>query len=188
MTVLRRAIDLLLEILIALVVITPFVAVWWGFHSSNLAIHLPRSALEMTPDRLGLPYENISFLTEDGLRMAGWFVPHEGSSKAIVICHGWGAERSNVLPSTFFLHRGGYNLLYFDFRNHGESQGDRSSLGRLETMDLSAALSYLASKKTAQSRWTGVWALSMGGGCCDHGGRRPARDQGGRRGEPVFVL
>jgi dipeptidyl aminopeptidase/acylaminoacyl peptidase len=135
---------------------------WWGFYSSNLIIKAPRSPQEMTPGVLGLPYESASFLSEDGVKLAGWFVPSPGSGKTIIVCHGWSAERSNTLPSTAFLHQGGYNLLYFDFRNHGESGGNRSSLGPWEGRDLMAAVRTLLQNKQGSARWIGAWGLSMG--------------------------
>jgi len=116
----------------------------------------------MNPAALGLPYEDIAFLSEDGVKLVGWFVPSPGSGKTIIVCHGWSAERSNALSSTAFLHPSGYNLLYFDFRNHGESGGDRSSLGPWEGRDLIAAIRVLLENKKASAAWIGAWGLSMG--------------------------
>ena len=117
----------------------------------------------MHPDLLGLPFENVSFPSTDGVPLKGWFIPAEGSEKTIIVCHGWGAEMSNVLPSTAFLHKGGYNLFYFDFRNHGESGGTVSSIGPLESRDFEAAIQFLQKNKAGSVRWMGVFGLSMGG-------------------------
>jgi len=135
--------------------------VWWGFYSSNLIIKAPRSNQETNPEFFGLSYEDISFISSDGVKLKGWFIPVQNSQRTVVVCHGWSAERSNVLPSTAFLHKAGYNLLYFDFRNHGESGGILSSIGPWEIQDLQAALDFLKGKKVA-AEWVGVWGLSMG--------------------------
>ena len=134
----------------------------WGFYSSNLALKAPRCPPETNPAAFGLEAEDISFLTEDGIRLKGWFVPSMGSHKTIIVTHGWSAERSGTLSSTAFLRRGGYNLLYFDFRNHGESGGTLSSVGRWETRDLLAAIRFLLQNKGEAAGWIGVWGLSMG--------------------------
>jgi fermentation-respiration switch protein FrsA (DUF1100 family) len=108
----------------------------------------------------------MSFVTEDNVQIDGWFVPARSgpSDKTLIVCHGWGANRSDVLLSTLFLNnKGGFNLLYFDFRNHGTSGGTLSSLGGLELRDFSAALSYLKKNNPEASRWIGAHGFSMGG-------------------------
>jgi uncharacterized protein len=56
----------------------------------------------------------------------------------------------------------GFNLLYFDFRNHGKSGGNVSSLGKLESEDLKAAIDFLKNQKPKQSEKIGVYGISMG--------------------------
>jgi len=138
--------------------------VLWGWYSSNLVITMERSPLSVIPAAFGLAYEETTFPAPDGVVLKGWFVPAaKPSDTTIVLCHGWGADRANLLPSTVFLNqRGGYNLCYFDFRNHGESGGTRSSLGPLEIGDMEAALDYITRAKPEQTRRLGVYGLSMG--------------------------
>jgi dipeptidyl aminopeptidase/acylaminoacyl peptidase len=135
----------------------------WGFYSSSLVIKSPRSPQETNPGSFGLTYENFSFVTEDGVRLNGWFVPCPGSAKTVISCHGWSAERSTIISSTLFLQNKGYNLLYFDFRNHGDSGGHLSSIIPWECRDLLAAIRALTEQKKEAARWIGVWGLSMGG-------------------------
>lgn len=136
----------------------------WGWFSSNLILRLPRLPLGTVPEEYGISAERVQWMTEDGLIIRGWFIPGRPSQQAtIIILHGWGANRSDVLPSTFFLsRRGGYHLLYFDFRNHGESEGTVCSLGGLELKDFSAAVAFLRQHKPQQSMRIGVYGLSMG--------------------------
>jgi uncharacterized protein len=142
----------------------------WGWYSSSLVIIQERLPIQAIPASFGLRAEDVSFSASDGVSLAGWFVPAQPSSGAaradttIVVCHGWGANRSDVLSSTVFLNlRGGYNLLYFDFRNHGESDGKRSSLGAFESWDLEGAIDFLRKQKPDKARRLGVFGLSMGG-------------------------
>jgi len=140
-------------------------AVAGGWYASFMVTAMTPMANEIAPDILGLPFEDVSFKASDGLRLAGWFVPSEkGSDATVVVCHGWGANRADVLPLTAFLHRqGGYNLFYFDFRAHGDSEGRFSTLGPYESRDLEAALDWLKENKPAATRRLGVFGLSMGG-------------------------
>jgi dipeptidyl aminopeptidase/acylaminoacyl peptidase len=58
-----------------------------------------------------------------------------------------------------FLHED-FNLLLFDFRYLGESEGSYSSAGAKEVEDLLAAIRFL---KTRGIKEVGVWGFSMGG-------------------------
>jgi len=138
------------------------IVVGWGFYSSSLILNPSKSRPEAAPGVFGLTPQEVAFDTTDGIRLKGWFVSAPGSSKTVIACHGWSAERSSTLACTSFLRRVGYNLLYFDFRNHGESGGTLSSVGPLESRDLEAALGFLSRHKTDAARWIGVWGLSMG--------------------------
>ena len=101
-------------------------------HAAKRVLHpvSKRKALDAWPDQFGLPYENVYFKTEDKVQLKGWFIPSEAySNKTIVLMHGWGMNRADILKNTYFLHDLGFNLLYFDFRALGESGGKTSSIG-----------------------------------------------------------
>ncbi|OQA92060.1 MAG: Alpha/beta hydrolase family protein [Elusimicrobia bacterium ADurb.Bin231] len=136
----------------------------WGYFSSSLVLKVGRSPITLSPKDVGMEYEEVKFTSSDGMEISGWFVRSEHRSSATVItCHGWGANRSDVLPSTFFLAKTGFNILYFDFRNHGQSGGRISSLGYLEALDLKAAIDYLKNEKSSYAEKIGVYGVSMGG-------------------------
>jgi fermentation-respiration switch protein FrsA (DUF1100 family) len=136
----------------------------WGWYSSDLILSLHRERITVLPGSFGLAFEEVTFKASDGTPLKGWFVPSPvGSDATIILCHGRGTCRSDILPATQHLvSRGHYNLLYFDFRNHGESGGRKTTLGRLETLDLEAALDWVKKAKPDRSRRVGVYGLSMG--------------------------
>ena len=47
-----------------------------------------------------------------------------------------------MLSQAAMLHRHGYGLLLFDFRAHGESEGERITFGHLESLDARAAVEH----------------------------------------------
>lgn len=152
-------IPMVLNIFILLVI---FIFIW-GWFSSSLILKVPKLALEINPASFNLISENIEFLTSDGIKISGWFIRSKKSSdKTIIICHGWGANKADVFPSTMYLLKKGFNLLYFDFRNHGASGGNVSSIGKLEGLDLTAAVEYLKKEKPELSEKIGVYGISMG--------------------------
>lgn len=136
---------------------------FWGFVTSNLILKIPRLPLDANPKTFGHEYESFKIVTEDGVEIEGWFVPAKlKSEKTIVVLHGWGANRSDVLPSTIFLSSD-YNMVYFDFRNHGRSGGNSTSLTCLEVKDFLSVVRYLKSEKREISKIIGVFGFSMGG-------------------------
>ncbi len=122
-----------------------------------------RKPLYVWPDEYKMAYENIYFTTEDKVLIKGWFIPCEESEKTIILMHGWGMNRSDILKNTYFLHDLGFNLVYFDFRALGESGGKVSSIGYLETRDALAAVKYLKETRPESCKKIGLYGLSMGG-------------------------
>ena len=141
----------------------------WGFY---ISVRPPKIISTATPKDLGLAYENISFITQDGLTLRGWFIAQHDSAqvlpkslkqnqdaKTIILLHGYPADKGNILPSLAFLNKK-YNLLLFDFRYLGESQGKYSTAGAKEKEDLLATIKFLKARGIKE---VGVWGLSMGG-------------------------
>ena len=146
------------------IIILIFILIFiWGWFSSSLVLKAGLLPIEQKPDDFNVMCENVSFFTDDNINIKGWFLPSkEKSYKTIIICHGWGTNKSDVLSSTIFFLKRGFNLLYFDFRNHGESGGNKSSLGKLESQDLISAVDFLKTKKKQQSEKIGIYGVSMG--------------------------
>ena len=109
------------------------------------SIHPPRHITKMTPADLGLDYEDISIFTDDNVKLAGWFIPAKNiEKKAIIICHGYPADKGDVLSFATFLHND-FNLLFFDFRSMGKSEGKITTAGWNERRDFLAAVEYIKS-------------------------------------------
>lgn len=130
----------------------------FGFYNS---IRPPKIISKITPQDLGLNYEEISFVTEDNLTLRGWFIPHSGKNdvKTIIFLHGYPADKGNILPTISFLNKD-YNLFLFDFRYFGESEGHYSTAGAKEVKDVKAAVEFLKRRGINE---VGVWGFSMGG-------------------------
>ena len=109
---------------------------------------IPKPPLPCQPDDYYLPYENVLFTAADGVVLKGWFIPstNEDSSETVIICHGRGSNKGQLLQKTHFLAEK-YNLFYFDFRACGESKGNMSTIGYMETRDFDAAYTFLKTNK-----------------------------------------
>ncbi len=135
-----------------------------GYYGAGMLMHPPAmSPMEIFPDRFGASYEKISFPTPDGLTLSGWFIPSaDGGDRTVLVCHGWGDNKGLMLEQTLFLRREGCNLFYFDFRGHGESGGNRVTLGKEELLDFSAAVDCLRRTRPKCAANLAVLGQSMG--------------------------
>jgi alpha-beta hydrolase superfamily lysophospholipase len=115
------------------------------------------------PTDYGLAYENVEFAARDGVRLRGWFIPADSASPArgtVIFCHGHGGSMDPDIKYAPWFHQAGYNVLMFDFRGHGSSDGRRVSMGALERLDLLGAADYLRGRGIER---VGVLGFSMGG-------------------------
>ncbi|MBI3892369.1 MAG: alpha/beta fold hydrolase [Candidatus Wallbacteria bacterium] len=127
--------------------------------SNVFRVHVPLGTL---PRDLGMQARDVKFVTEDGLTLSGWLIPAATAPPrgAVLVVHGVGANRSDVLPRASFLTKAGYTCLLPDLRCHGESEGRRCSYGLYERLDIRASLDEL--KRQAPDLPIGVLAQSMG--------------------------
>ncbi len=102
-----------------------------------------RRPLGAVPEKFLTSFEAVHFPAKDGVSLAGWFVPCVGARQAIVLLHGFGSTRTQMLARAQFLHAQGYAALLYDARGHGESGGELVSFGWQERHDLLTALNWL---------------------------------------------
>lgn len=99
----------------------------------------PQSELLRTPTQLKLAYENVYFLTEDRLRLHGWWLPAKNETKGTVLfLHGNAENISTHIGSVMWLPDEGFNVFLFDYRGYGLSQGEADLAGLHQ--DIEAAL------------------------------------------------
>jgi len=99
-----------------------------------------------SPAEYGLEFEKIAFQTADGLTLRGWLVSGSDLQRVVVILHGHGGSIDYDLKYVPYLHAAGYNVLQFDFRGHGRSQGNAITFGYLERRDVQAAVKFLCGR------------------------------------------
>lgn len=113
-----------------------------------------------TPSDFNLPFQDVSLITSDGLKLAAWYIP--GSrSQAIILVHSLNSNRGAMLPTAQILAEAGYHLLLIDLRGHGDSEGHQISYGYREAWDVQAAADYLAALPEIES--IGAVGNSLGG-------------------------
>jgi fermentation-respiration switch protein FrsA (DUF1100 family) len=89
-------------------------------------------------------------VTDDGVRIAGWYIPAgDGSgptAPTVVLVHGFNNTKANILAYGEGLHQQ-FNLVAFDMRNRGRSTGTQTTAGVLEQKDLRAIIDWIEREK-----------------------------------------
>ena len=85
--------------------------------------------------------------TDDGVRLAGWYVTSTNRA-AVVLLHGAGSTRSDVLDEAAVLAGDGFGVLMIDARGHGDSGGRAMDFGWYGDADIAAAADLQASLAT----------------------------------------
>jgi len=114
------------------------------------------------PADYGLVNRDEPLATDDGLQLAAWYVPGT-RPESLILVHGLGANRADMLDLATVLHTRGYNLLLPDLRAHGRSQGNVSTLGVKEVRDIQAAVKYLQLQPEVDPYRIGIYGASLGG-------------------------
>jgi fermentation-respiration switch protein FrsA (DUF1100 family) len=119
-----------------------------------LLVYRPKVVLEGDPRKqLQRDFALAQFVSVDGIKLTGWWIPAgtmppaleadvagQWGRRSVVLCHGVGSGKEHLLSLAGVVSSGGFNVLVFDFRGHGESQGHWISYGDLERRDVLAAV------------------------------------------------
>lgn len=151
-------------------------------------VQWPRAPIYHRPDEVGLAYEDVTFPSEDGVPLEGWYIPAEGSNRLIICNHPRWFTRAglpshlepwstfagatgndfeiNFVPDYKILHDAGYNVLAYDLRNFGQSgsaNGGVFSVGRFESRDVIGSLQYARSRAETADMTIGLFSRCVGG-------------------------
>ena len=105
----------------------------------------------------GIEFQEIEMVTEDNVKISAWYTPPQNGA-IILVAHGYGDKRAEDFYELFASH--GYGVVAWDFRAHGKSGGDFSSLGYYEVLDAKAALDFALAQPGVEH--VGAWGGSMG--------------------------
>lgn len=105
----------------------------------------------------GVDFQDVELITQDGLKLSAWYTPPQNGT-VILVAHGYGLHRMEDFYTLFASH--GYGVMAWDFRAHGSSGGEFSSLGYYEVLDAKAALDFVLAQPGVEH--IGAWGGSMG--------------------------
>jgi pimeloyl-ACP methyl ester carboxylesterase len=151
-----------LSLVVAAVILVVGISLYVGWQLT----HPAKKPLDESPEDYGLAYE--SFVTKsrlDQINLSGWIIETNTQSEGVIVfAHGYRGNRLEEPVPALALARDlveeGYHVIMFDFRNSGESDGEKTTVGFEEKHDLMTVVQW------AKSRYPdlplGVIGFSMG--------------------------
>ena len=143
------------------------------FYFIHRLTHPPRTELYGSPRDFQLILQRPMWFEEkwknsDSTQTVGWLLSRGKPAPAIILSHGYGSNRSELLTLSFELWKAGYNVLVYDLRGHGESPVKWTGLGTYEKDDLLSAMKFLRNRtnETGQPLLdgrVGLYGVDIGG-------------------------
>ncbi|OGV51848.1 MAG: hypothetical protein A2017_19060 [Lentisphaerae bacterium GWF2_44_16] len=115
------------------------------FFAQKSLIYHPGKDFTSSPSDVKLKCEDVFFRTADGVMLNAWFIPADNAVFTVLFCHGNAGNISYFLDEAEFFNGINVNVLLFDYRAYGRSEGSISEKGL--ALDAEAAWNYLTETK-----------------------------------------
>ena len=125
------------------------------------SLYFPLRKIEVTPQDIGLEYEEVFITTGDKVRISGWYIPSCSSRATVLFSHGNGGNISHRLEKIKIFNDLDFNVLIFDYRGYGMSKGSPSESGLY--LDGEAVYRYLLNEKNIPPEGIIGYGESLGG-------------------------
>lgn len=129
-------------------------------------VYQPSRRIGMAPGDVGLPHDEVTLRTSDGIKLSAWYIPAERPRAVVLFCHGNAGNISHRLDSIRIFHELGLSVMIFDYRGYGRSEGSPSEEGTY--LDAEAAWGYLAHEKGVRPEAIVIFGRSLGGAIAAH--------------------
>lgn len=149
-----------LGILVLLCVVAMAALAGWTLSEVHRAT-FPVRQVQPIPDfeSMRIRVVEVEFVSADGMALSGWWMPGNEGMPPILLCHDRHSNKRSMVNLAIALRAEGFAVLMFDFRGHGDSAGNRSSLGVWEKRDVIGAVDWLAQQSPGR---LGVFGAGMG--------------------------
>ena len=130
----------------------PFLRTWRMMTGKKLA----KSLIQYYPT---IPYDTVLLTTTNGKKLEAWYMKADSAKGTVILFHGLGSNKGNVLGEAFEFNSLGYNTMLVDMRAHGNSEGIVSSLGYKESEEVKLAYDHVSKKGEKNIV---LWGMSLG--------------------------
>lgn len=104
-------------------------------------------------------FQTIYLKTKDNLTLEAWYIKADNAIGTVCLFHGHGGTKSGVFKESETFKEMGFSTLLLDFRAHGNSEGNTTTIGFDESEDVKLAYDYI---KTKGEKNIVLWGISMG--------------------------
>ena len=116
-----------------------------GSFAAESAIHPPRRKIALAcPCFSHMSCRSVAISARDGVELRAWYYTSDKpNGKVVILLHGIGASREDMVSLGYLFLRNGYSVLEPDLRGHGES-GGLATYGGLEADDVHRWVDWMA--------------------------------------------
>lgn len=135
-----------------------------GKNGGDRLFYFPTKSAPDLPSKYGLDFEEVIFPSEDETKLHGWFLkPAEAQEVkgTVVFHHGNAGSVGYHLGFVVWMVRAGYQVLLYDYRGYGKSEGELDRAGLVS--DTRAALRYVRSRDDVDGQRLISFGHSLGG-------------------------
>lgn len=157
-----KILKMLLWFIIIVLGVFGALAAYIYFNQKNM-VFFPIKELALTPGQLGLDYEDVYINLAVNEKIHGWYFPvsDSGNSKVVLFCHGNAGNISHRIETAQFLLNQKVNVLMFDFRGYGNSDGEPGEENIYA--DAWACYDWLLAEKKFKPENVFIFGRSLGG-------------------------
>lgn len=152
-----------------LAVLIVAVSFFWALFTGTISVYLLYRILHPTGTHIDISAADFPghpadfpFSLPNGGQRPGWFFPGLRGAPTIVLCHGYGSSRGELLTLATSLQDRQYNVYLFDFVGNAEGGAGHTTLGITEAQELQAALNEVAKRDDVDTRSFGLWGANLG--------------------------
>jgi uncharacterized protein len=132
----------------------------------NLLLFHPSGKLGRTPAAIGLKFDEVTLQTADQVKIHAWWIPCKRARAALILSHGNGGNISYRLEKLRIFHSLNLDVLMYDYRGYGKSEGKPSEAGVYS--DVQAAYDFLVQQKEVPPGRIIAYGESLGGPVAAH--------------------
>lgn len=124
-------------------------------------VYFPTKDVDMNPHDIGLEYESIFIKVDEDVKIHAWYVPKKDAKTTLFFLHGNGGNISHRLDSIKLFNSLEMNVLIFDYRGYGNSEGSANEQNTYD--DAKSAWEYLLKDKGVKPEDIIIFGRSLGG-------------------------
>ncbi len=107
--------------------------IFFGMNAAKKQEPLPDSTMQ-----------DVKLTTKDNIILDAWNVKVPNAMGTVILFHGHGGNKADLLSQARVFEQLGYNCLLVDFRAHGKSGGNTTTIGYKESEDVKTAYNFVA--------------------------------------------